>query len=103
MRIAFAQINPTVGDVAGNAELILDHVRDAEDKNCDLTIFPELVLTGYPPEDLLFKPSFIKDNLTAINDLSRLVKKTTALVSYVDRHDGKLFNAIAARIDSAIS
>jgi len=95
MKIGIAQINPTVGDIGGNAELILDQIREAEAKGCHLTLFPELVLTGYPPEDLLFKPSFIKDNLIALKDLAHFIKKTTALVGFVDQNKTHLLNSVA--------
>lgn len=95
MRIGLAQINPTVGDIAGNAELILDRVKEAEQNNCALVLFPELSLTGYPPEDLLLKPAFIKDNLTALKDLAHLIKKTIAVIGFVDSKNGKNYNAAA--------
>jgi len=95
MRIAFSQINPIVGDIAGNAEIILDQIKEADEKNCAIIIFPELALTGYPPEDLIFKPAFIKDNITALNDLSRLVRKTVALVGFIDKKNDQLFNSLA--------
>ena len=64
MRIGLAQINPTVGDIAGNAELIVSSYHEAVAHNCSLVVFPELALPGYPPEDLLLKPAFLRDNLS---------------------------------------
>jgi hypothetical protein len=58
IRLALAQINPTVGDLAGNAALVLRDARRAADAGADLAVFPEMALTGYPPEDLLLQPSF---------------------------------------------
>jgi len=95
MRIGLTQLNPTVGDIGGNAELILDRITEAEKSGCHLTIFPELALTGYPPEDLVLKPAFIKDNLTALKDLTPLIKNSAALIGYIDQKDRKLFNAAA--------
>ena len=63
LRVALAQLNPTVGDLEGNTRKIVDWIDRAREAGADLVAFPELVLTGYPPEDLLLKPSFIRDNL----------------------------------------
>jgi NAD+ synthase (glutamine-hydrolysing) len=60
VRLALAQINATVGDLVGNAARIAEYVRRAEDLGADLTVFPELCLTGYPPEDLLLLPRFLR-------------------------------------------
>ena len=61
MRVALCQINPTVGDLAGNAEIVLDAARRAADAGADLAVFPELALVGYPPQDLLDRPAFLAD------------------------------------------
>ena len=66
IRVALAQINSTVGDLDGNAEKIIHYVDLAREAGADLVAFPELAVTGYPPEDLLLKPSFIRDNLAAL-------------------------------------
>jgi NAD+ synthase (glutamine-hydrolysing) len=63
LRVALAQIDPTVGDLAGNAARMVEWIDRARAEECDLVVFPELAITGYPPEDLLLKPSFIRDNL----------------------------------------
>src|SRR5437899_2916915 len=60
MRIALAQINPVVGDLAGNRALILDRLEEAKGRATDLVLFPELAVTGYPPEDLLLRPGFVR-------------------------------------------
>jgi NAD+ synthase (glutamine-hydrolysing) len=60
LRVALAQLNTTVGDLAGNSERILDAARRAADAGADLVAFPELAITGYPPEDLLIRAPFIK-------------------------------------------
>ena len=65
-RLALAQVNPTVGDIAGNTDIVLRRIEEARAAKADLVAFPELMLTGYPPEDLLLKPSFIHDNLAAL-------------------------------------
>jgi NAD+ synthase (glutamine-hydrolysing) len=59
MRIALAQINSTVGDLDGNAARIVGRTREARAAGADLVLFPELAVTGYPPEDLLFRPDFL--------------------------------------------
>ena len=70
LRVAAAQINPTVGDLAGNVERILASVREAEQLGCDLVAFPELALTGYPPEDLLLKEGFVADARQALEEVA---------------------------------
>ncbi len=59
VRVGLAQVNPTVGAIEANARLVVDWMGRARAAGCDLVAFPELTLTGYPPEDLLFKPAFI--------------------------------------------
>jgi NAD+ synthase (glutamine-hydrolysing) len=95
MKISFAQCNPTVGDLDGNARLILRHLRQAQENGCDLAVFPELVLTGYPPEDLLLKPAFIAENRAALKSLAARVGATAAVVGFVDEIKGKRYNAAA--------
>ena len=93
-RIAMAQINPTVGAIEKNAGLILEFTEKAKKYGCDLVVFPELALTGYPPEDLLLKPSFIDDNLKSLLKLSGAIHGITAIVGFVDRA-GDIYNAAA--------
>jgi len=95
LRVAFGQINPTVGDLPGNANLILEAVSSAVQKNCDLIIFPELALTGYPPEDLVFKSIFIQDNIVALSQLTKRIKNIVAVVGFIDSEKDKIFNAAA--------
>jgi len=80
MKIAIAQINATVGDLAGNAAKIIDWTARARGAGADLVVFPELALTGYPPEDLLLKPSFIAEARAQLGTLARTVKGITAVV-----------------------
>jgi predicted amidohydrolase len=70
IRIALAQVNPTVGDLAGNEEGILSCVTRARDLGVDLVAFPELVVPGYPPEDLLLKPSFVTANIASLQRIA---------------------------------
>lgn len=95
-RLALAQINCTVGDFAGNAEKIAAWSAKAEAARADLVLFPELALTGYPPEDLLLKPSFIDAAEQALKNLARrLPSATPALVGTVERRAGLLYNVAA--------
>ena len=70
-RIGLAQINCTVGDLNGNCRKILDYVEKARSQEVDLVLFPELTVTGYPPEDLLLKPKFTQDNIAVLKEIAR--------------------------------
>ncbi len=93
-RLALAQINPTVGDLSGNRDRIIETIHSATAAGADLVAFPELALTGYPPEDLLLKPSFTRDNLEALDEIARATGDIVAVVGCVDRTDD-IFNAAA--------
>ncbi len=94
MRIALAQINPTVGDLEGNVSKIIDYLQRAKRVDADLIAFPELAVTGYPPEDLLLKSQFIDDNLQALKRIQESVSDITAIVGFVDRKND-IYNAAA--------
>jgi NAD+ synthase (glutamine-hydrolysing) len=94
LRIALAQINPTVGDLEGNARLINDWIGRARDEGADVVCFPELAITGYPPEDLVLKPAFVRDNLKQLDFLVQATRGIAAVVGYVDQ-EGDIFNAAA--------
>ncbi|HLF48113.1 MAG TPA: NAD+ synthase [Methylomirabilota bacterium] len=98
VRVALAQVNPTVGAIEANARLVVDWMARARALGCDVVAFPELVLTGYPPEDLLFKPAFIEANLRALADLAQQSRGITAVVGFVDKRDD-IFNAAAVLHD----
>ncbi len=93
-RIALAQINPTVGDIDGNVARITEYLKKAEELRADIVAFPELAVTGYPPEDLLLKSRFVDDNLSALEVIRRKVSDTVAVVGFVDRRE-TLRNAAA--------
>ena len=102
LRIGLAQVNPTVGDLEGNVRLVLDWLERARALGCDIVAFPELVLTGYPPEDLLFKPAFIEGNLRALEAVTKGSRGLTAVVGFVDKEDD-IFNAAAVLHDGRLA
>ena len=101
MRIALAQVNPTVGDLAGNARLVIDGIDDARELGADIVCFPELVITGYPPEDLVLKPSFVRDNLAQLDFIARSTRGISAVVGFVDE-DGDIYNSAAFLHDGEV-
>jgi NAD+ synthase (glutamine-hydrolysing) len=92
MRLALAQINPIVGDLDGNRELILDRLDSAKANAADLVLFPELAVTGYPPEDLLLRPGFIRAAERSVEEIAREARGTTVLVGS-PHFDRDLYNA----------
>jgi len=94
LRIALAQINPTVGDLDGNVSKILNYIKKANKAGAQVVAFPELAITGYPPEDLLLKTQFIEDNLDALEKVRRNVGDIVAVVGFVDKRDD-IYNAAA--------
>ena len=94
IRIAACQVNTTVGDLDGNVARILDLLDQAEDAGADVAVFPELAVTGYPPEDLLLKPGFVEDNLEALQKVAARTGRCAAVVGFVDRVRD-LYNAAA--------
>ena len=88
VRIAMVQMNPTVGDLDGNVRRITAWLREAKKAKADLVAFPELAITGYPPEDLLLKPRFVADNLHALHEIVRHCRGLAAVVGYVSQSDG---------------
>ncbi|NCZ91331.1 MAG: NAD+ synthase, partial [Actinobacteria bacterium] len=84
-----------MGDVQGNASKALDAYRSADESGCDLVAFPELTLTGYPPEDLVLKAGFVADNQTWLEDFAARTGECVAVIGFVDGEDGVLYNAAA--------
>jgi NAD+ synthase (glutamine-hydrolysing) len=101
LRVALAQVNPVVGDLEGNGRLVVDWIGRAREQGADIVCFPELVLTGYPPEDLVLKRSFVRDNLRQLDLVTRATKGITAVVGFVD-DDGATFNAAAVLHDGEL-
>ena len=100
LRVALAQINPTVGDLAGNAALIAESVKSAQAQGANLIVFPEMIVTGYPVEDLALRPSFQAASIAAVADIAAgITGEVVAVVGYLDEgpknavaviHDGKI-------------
>jgi NAD+ synthase (glutamine-hydrolysing) len=101
MKIGFAQINPTVGDLRGNCELIIDAYGRLAAAGAELVLTPELALTGYPPQDLVFKSRFVPENLALLEKLHAHVGNAALLVGFVDRNEwrGKPFHNAAALLE----
>ena len=92
MRLALAQINPVVGDLDGNRKLILERLAEAKENTADLVVFPELAVTGYPPEDLLLRPGFIRAAEDSVEKIAREARGATVLVG-APHFDRDLYNA----------
>ena len=85
IRIALAQINPKMGDLAGNTAKIIRYIEQARTQGADIVALPELAITGYPPEDLLLKPQFISANLMALDEIIKASTDITTIVGFVDK------------------
>ena len=100
-RIALAQINARVGDIEGNLNKILRYLSSAKDSGVDILCFPELSVTGYPPEDLLLKPDFINDSIDAVQQVRKATENITVILGYADRKED-IYNAAAIIHDKKI-
>jgi len=94
--VALAQINPVVGDISGNTKRIQDAIGQAQDLGAQVVVVPELAVTGYPPDDLLLKATFIEANQEALGRIASSSGDVLAVLGFVDQKDGCLFNAAAA-------
>jgi NAD+ synthase (glutamine-hydrolysing) len=94
MKIALAQINPIVGDFTHNTEKIKAATERAKDRSCDLVVFSELAISGYPPRDLLEKRDFVEANLTYLQDLVKSIEGIGVICGYVDRNPRKAGNPL---------
>jgi NAD+ synthase (glutamine-hydrolysing) len=94
-------MNATVGDIAGNAERIREGTREAREAGADLVLFPELAVTGYPPEDLLLKEHFLADAAAALRELARDISGIVAVVGFPERAED-VYNSAAVLADGAI-
>lgn len=96
MKIALAQINPTVGDLEGNYQLIINSIYEAKKNNVELLVFPELCLTGYPPKDLLMKKKFVDRNREILHKIAKESKDLALIFGFVDADkNNQLYNAAA--------
>jgi NAD+ synthase (glutamine-hydrolysing) len=106
MRIALAQTNPTVGDIAGNCRKAVEFIDQARKQGAQLVVFPELSVIGYPPKDLLLKPQFVEDNLRGLQSIADRVRGIDAVVGYADKNTDPvgrpLHNAVALLRDGAV-
>ena len=110
LRVGLAQMNPTVGDLAGNRALIADLYAQAVAAKCDIVAFSELSVTGYPPEDLVLKPGFVRDNRIVVEDLAKTTGSCVAVIGFVDAGVGNqvasgrpvIYNAAAVCANGAI-
>ena len=100
MKLALVQANPTLGDFAGNIKIIRDFIRVARLNKIDLLIFPELMITGYPPEDMVFLPDFIESNRRAVESLLKETSDISVVVGFIDEREGILFNAASIICDT---
>jgi NAD+ synthase (glutamine-hydrolysing) len=102
LRVALAQINPTVGDIDGNASKIAERTAEARDQGAALVVLPELALTGYPPEDLLLKTSFLERTEAALQELATQTRGIVALVGFPERAED-VYNSAAVLADGEIA
>ena len=100
IRLYLAQINPVVGDIKGNYNMIVSHIKKARETGADLAVFPELALTGYPPEDLLLKNAFIRENMEYMEKIKDEVRGITAIVGFAYEKDSSIYNSAAVMCGS---
>ncbi len=104
LRVALAQVNPTVGDLVANAALVRTSFETAQDAGAHIVVFPEMVLTGYPVEDLALRPSFQLASQRALAELAKtLTGKTVAIVGYLDQVNGAPQNMVAVISDGVVA
>src|SRR5918997_431108 len=101
VRIALAQVNARVGDLEGNAEKVVHHLDRARDAGAEVVLFPELVITGYPPEDLLLREHFLSDAAEALASVATATEGIVALVGFPERADD-VHNALAVLAGGAV-
>ncbi|MGC4071664.1 MAG: nitrilase-related carbon-nitrogen hydrolase [Nibricoccus sp.] len=99
MRIGLAQLNPTVGDLAGNRRKIIDAYTALVAQGAELVVFPELIVCGYPPRDLLFKRRFVPDNEESLTEIATAIGQVPAVIGFVETNPAptgrRFFNAAA--------
>src|SRR5690349_21008587 len=103
MRIAMAQLNQRLGDVAGNARALLHAIGEGRRDGAALVVTPELSLCGYPPEDLVLRPAFLDACASELSALAAEVKGTTAVVGFPEHDAGARYNAAAVLRDGRVA
>ena len=103
LKVGLAQCNPVVGDLRGNLARISGFYAQAVDAGCDVVVFPELVVTGYPPEDLLLKSAFVAANEAALEEFAVSTTDCAAIVGYVASENGHLYNAAAVCANGTVT
>lgn len=103
VRVALAQINSTVGDLDGNAALALQAIERASGAGADLVALPELAICGYPPEDLVLRPSFVEDNISSLKDLAPEVRSPAAVIGFIDQDEMGAYNAAALIVEGKVA
>jgi len=102
LRVALSQLNPIVGDLQGNVALMLADYQRAVEAGAQVVVFPELSVTGYPPEDLLLKGAFVADNQKSLEEFASATGSCAAVVGFVLRDGELLFNAAAICVNGAV-
>jgi NAD+ synthase (glutamine-hydrolysing) len=95
IRVALAQLNPIVGDLKGNTDQVLDYLNRARAAGADIVAFPELAITAYPPEDLLLRPHFVRENRRALDRVIEASRDELLVVGFVDTDGSDIYNAAA--------
>ena len=102
MKIAIVQFNPVVGNIVGNANRIIEFCRQAQQKGAAAIVFPELAITGYPPEDLLLRPDFISKVEYELDNIANQFPMLNVILGYPERGEGGLFNSVAVLHDGKL-
>lgn len=102
VRLGLAQINTTVGDLAGNRRKIVEYLERARAESADIVAFPELALTGYPPEDLLFRKEFLRATQDALKEIIPHVRDLVAVVGFAEQDRDRIYNAAAVICDGQL-
>jgi len=102
LRLYLAQINPTVGDFKGNNKIIASHIKEAKKNNVDIIVFPELSITGYPPEDLLLNAAFINENIKYLDNIREIATDIIVIVGFANKENGGIYNSAAVLYNQQI-
>src|SRR3954454_6125799 len=103
VELALAQINPVVGDLVGNADLIIEQISAAEASGAQIVVFPELALSGYPPEDLVLREDFLVAARAQLERVASHATQLVALVGYPMAHPAGVANAMAVLADGEVA